>query len=127
MIDDELAEVIPLPRATEHARDTHEDERDLDAMGATTKRWEPAMCSHRKHAAQVSQQERRIYCGGCGVELDPYDVLDRMARDNEGLVGTRRRLRREIGHLSERVERLEKDERNAKSRARNARKRGGLA
>jgi len=124
--DDLLADLIPLPRASEHARDEHEAERDLDAMGARTKRWEPGACDHRRQAAQVSESERRVYCGGCGVELDPIDVLARIASGNESVVYVRRRLRAEIDRLQHTLERLQRDERNAKSRIRNAKKRAGL-
>lgn len=123
MSDDGDAIIIALPSASERIRDENEDARDQDSLGATRKPWRSDACDHRRHASQVDNQERRVYCGGCGVELDTFDTLSYLASRSDEIIATRRRLRREIVHLAERVETLKKDERNTKSRLRHARQR----
>lgn len=103
--------------------DEAEDQRDLDTLGAKTERWKPGICDHARHAASVSDRERRVYCSGCNVELDPIDVLTRFAQDSQNIVSRRRRLHREIDGLTHRLGELQRDERNTKSRLRTAKKR----
>lgn len=123
--EDAGAQIIHLPTATEPEREAVEDERELDALGVRHERDRHGhnrvtRCWHEQHAAKVDGKGRRCYCGGCGAERDPYEVLQDVASRNEQIVGNRRRLKREVRYLVEKVERLKADERNAKARIRRA-------
>jgi hypothetical protein len=116
--DDDLAEVIELPRGREFNRNQVEGE--LDELPVRTAPFVSRACSHR--GAYINLADRRVYCRACEQELDPYKVLDEIARNREHMVTTAQRLRFETDSLLKRVNELERLERNAKSRIRTAKK-----
>lgn len=131
MSDDEGAQIIQLPTATDPAREAVEDERALDDLGVRHQLdkhgyAKVGRCWHNQHPAKIDLEARRLHCGGCGSERDPYEVMEDIARRNAVYVSTRRKLKRQIRYLEARLESLKRDERNAKSRIRNAKKRAGL-
>lgn len=117
MSDDDLAEVIQLPRGREFNRNRVEAE--LDELAVRTAPHTSRACRHR--GSYINKADRRVYCRSCEQELDPYDVLDRIARDREHMVTTAQHLRFETDSLLKRVNELERLERNAKSRVKRAR------
>lgn len=118
MSDDDLAEVIELPRGREFNRNQVAGE--LDELPLRVVPHPPSACRHR--GSYIDKASRRVYCRGCEQELDPYDVLDRIARDREHMVKTAQQYRFETDSLLKRVNELERLERNAKSRVRTAKK-----
>ena len=70
------------------------------------------LCCHWVHTAAVDIGSRSVVCSECGAELDPYDVLVRLARDGTKLVEARKRLRA----LTKRIEELRAEERRVKAR-----------
>lgn len=130
--NDGFAQVIALPSATPQARAQNADDAALDALGVRHELTpdgyaKVSHCWHQEYPVLVDHKGRRCTCKGCGAELDPYDVLEQVARRNAQVVDQRRRLRHEIARLSERKADLEREERNAKARIRSAKKRAGLS
>lgn len=119
--DEFEAAVIPFPRG-QFERMQNEREAALEELPVRT-RHESRECWHRQHGSFVSEGARTVTCRGCGVALDPIEVLAQIARNREGLVHAGQRLRRERDYLTREVEELKRQERNAKSRIRTARKR----
>lgn len=119
--DDELAQVIPLPRP--FAYNTREAKLDEECVVRTSR--EPRPCSHAR--SFVDRAARTVTCRACGVALDPIDVLDAIARDRESIVSRGMMLRRQVDDLAKQVATLERVERNAKSRIRTARKRSAIS
>lgn len=110
------ATVIPFPLG-QFERAANERESELDQLAVRTKR-DPQPCEHQ--ASFVDEQARRVTCRACGVELDPVHVLAKLAGSREYLVRQGRSLRHEAASLQATVDRLKRDERNAKARLRNA-------
>jgi hypothetical protein len=120
--DDDLAEVIRLPRA--FGRDRNALEAKLDELPVRTKERDyskPAPCKHR--ASVVDEQARTVECRRCGAELDPIVVLAQLAKHRETLVRQGSMLQHQVDSLLETARKLERAERNAKARIRSARKR----
>jgi len=118
--DERLADVIPLPRALGYAQ--NEVEAKLDELPVRLSE-KPRACDHR--GSVVDASARTLTCRSCGVALDPIDVLSKLARSRESLVSQGVFLRRQVDSLRETVATLERAERNAKARIRNARRRRG--
>lgn len=118
--DDELAEVIQLPRGREFNR--NQVAAELDELPVLPAQWTPRSekCEHQR--TYVDLRARRVFCRGCEVEMDPYAVLDRIARHRENMVQVAQRYRFETDSLLKRVNELERLERNAKNRVRTAKK-----
>jgi hypothetical protein len=81
----------------------------------------PRPCDH-KHA-KLDEPNRRVYCADCEVELDPIAVLDMIAAEADRYISSIQLYHRRMRELQGTVADLERAERNAKSRIRNARKR----
>lgn len=116
--DDYDANVVPFPRG-QFERSQNARDATLDELAIRTQR-EPRSCAHTR--SWVDEAARKLKCRDCEVDLDPIDVLATLACRREQLVHHGMRLRSEVEHLSERVEELKREERNAKSRIRNARR-----
>lgn len=122
-MDEEMgAEVIPLPSADPVNRMNNEREDALDALPVRTKQ-EHGACKHR--GTWVSESARTLMCRKCGVPVDPIDALVRLARNREFYANQARWLRGDVERLSREVDELKRQERNAKSRIRSARRRRG--
>ena len=79
------------------------------------------VCKHRR--TWINPEARTLECRDCGVPVDPFEFIAHLASVGERLVEQRARLRFDVKHLHEEKLDLERQERNAKSRLRNARKR----
>lgn len=120
MNDGEFSDnVVPFPRG-QFEKASNEREALLDELPVRTDQTLRA-CFHREHGTKVSEGARTVKCRGCDVDLDPIEVLSWLARDRENLVWQGRRLRNERDYLEQEVEKLKRDERNAKARIRRAR------
>jgi hypothetical protein len=94
VIDLATVDLPPVKRRTQHRR---------------------KVCPHRR--TELDVQDRRVYCAGCGVELDPIEVLEMVSR-----AGNRfDRMRRDTKEGLERLNTILDDERKAKARLRSAR------
>jgi FtsZ-binding cell division protein ZapB len=120
--DDGFGVLIPLPGAL-HRKAQNERSQAFDDLTVRPKPFTGGKreCDHRR--SWVDVRARRLFCRDCEVELDPIDVLGRLASRREHEVRTVLTLRYEIDRLTETKAKLEREERNAKSRIRNARKR----
>lgn len=113
-----LAPVVELPVGRQF--DRNRDKAEMDELAPVQVSPSPARaCSHR--GAYISIRARRVYCRSCEAELDPYDVLDEIARNREFMVSTAQRMRYEIDGLRKQIDKLERLERNAKARVKRAR------
>jgi len=75
----------------------------------------------RGHSPIIDKQARLVECSVCGVELDPIDVLDRIAHNSDwvnGLVEARHRLWLEIEDLKKEVTLLKAQKRRAQPKQR---------
>lgn len=113
--------VVPFPRG-QFERMQNEREAALEELPVRTKR-EARTCWHRQHGTFVAESARAVTCRGCGAALDPIEVLAWIAHDRENLVHAGRCLRSERDYLEQEVEKLKRQERNAKARIRRARSR----
>lgn len=116
--EDGDSNVVPFPRGQFEQNRVEALFEELPVRSAPYHR----TCDHTRAGATVNAQDRRVHCRACKVELDPISVLAALASNRENLVFAGLRLRREVEHLTERLERLRKDETNAKARIRKARK-----
>lgn len=113
------AEVIPFP-----GKDTDErDAENLPLRSASPWAMDEPRCNSRHARARVHEGTRRLRCVECDAELDPFDFLVRMAHELERYVGAIRDLRLRRERLGNQVLKLERDERNTKSRLKLAKKR----
>lgn len=78
----------------------------------------PRACSHER--SWVDPHARTVNCRDCGIALDPIDVLTEIAARRERVVYHGRRMRRAADYLEHEVERLKREERNAKARLKRA-------
>jgi chromosome segregation ATPase len=115
------AEIIPLPSAQPLARTRNQQEARLETLTVRPADWRPRTCAHERSV--VSQRARTLQCRDCGVDLDPIDVLSRLANQRERELRDAMHVRRELDYLRAELERLRREERNAKSRIRTARRR----
>lgn len=119
-----LAQVIPHPSAGELNRQQNEH---VDALEQLPVRHTPRpaydACRHKR--TWIDTGARKLTCRDCDVEVDPIDVLSMLAGDREFYVNQARYLRRDVKRVTAELRELERQERNAKSRIRNARKRRG--
>jgi len=115
--DDELAEVVPLPSARAGVHDENRLDDELTVRQERT--FSP--CSHRR--SSVDSNARIVRCRDCKAQLDPVDVLARLARDREAEVRAAQHTRRELEYLQREVSKLKREEANAKARIRRARSR----
>jgi hypothetical protein len=111
--------VVPFPRG-QFERGHNERDAALEELPVRSKHT-ALTCHHRQHGSFVDEGARVVTCRGCGVVLDPIEVLAWLARDREWLVNQGRGLRNERDHLQRQVDELKRQERNAKSRIRRAR------
>lgn len=122
MSDDGDDNIIPFPRGQfEVAQNKRESLFDEEPI--RSKR-DGRSCWHSQHGVWVDSGTRKVTCRGCGTEMDPIDALAWLASQREQLLSRGLNLRREADDLYVRVEDLKRQERNAKSRIRSARKRG---
>lgn len=117
--DDELDNVFPLPRRTV---ERNKLENHLEELPVRPAGWKAraAACDHR--GAWIDEAARTLKCRKCGVELDPIEHLGKIAHRREQEIQSAHRWRRETDDLMKTVERLRREETNAKSRIRTARK-----
>lgn len=116
--------VVPFPRRQFEGNSreaAHEELPVRTRRGLDRKK----VCDHNRHGSWVDERARTVTCRGCGIPLDPIAVLTSFARSRESLIDRGRALRQEVDHLTDRVARLKRDETNAKSRIRTARRRRG--
>lgn len=71
-------------------------------------------CGHQGWA--VSVHERSLHCRQCGVDLDPFEVLARVAEEYDTVV----KAREEHKRLREHIGRLQHEEKRTKARLKNA-------
>lgn len=109
--DNEDAVVIPL----RPGQDATDDDRPLSSAPR-----EP-FCAHRR--TELRNSERRVYCRACGREVPAFDVLSDLCRDWERFIEGRQEAERRRAVALANLEDLLRDERNAKGRIRNARRR----
>lgn len=117
----ELASVTLLPTATARNRERNADAEELEALAVTKAPWSPGTCRHRNSI--VDPDARTLRCKRCGVDLDPIEVLDDVARFLAEDVLTRQLLTKQIEKLRGELTELQRLERNAKSRLAAARRR----
>ena len=82
-------------------------------------------CKFPKHRAVVDPKARRVYCGECKADLDPFEVLGTIADRHQwytGMVADGRRLAREVEHLEKDREALRVATNKARSAYREASK-----
>jgi hypothetical protein len=118
--DDWMADVVQLPSADPLVRARNEREAELEELPVRTAP-HTRSCPHRR--TYVSREARTLKCRDCGVDVDPIETLAELASGHEHLMRSRRYLRGEIDRQREQLDRLKRDERNAKSRIRGARRR----
>lgn len=111
------AEVIPFPRG-QFERTANERESRLDTLPVRPEHRSKSKCDHAR--SWVNEADRTVECRDCGVALDPIRVLAKLADRREWLVRDGMMLRNEATHLRTLVEKLKRDEKNAKARLRNA-------
>jgi hypothetical protein len=75
-------------------------------------------CFHRGHTTVIHVHQRQLICSGCDTDLDPYEYINRLAKDGDDLVHTRKRLKALRRVLNE----LLSEEKRLKSRVRAWRK-----
>jgi hypothetical protein len=112
------ANVVPFP-IDPHSRLHNEAEAELDQLAVRRKR--PTLTGCRHDASWVDIDARRVYCRRCEAELDPFDVLEKLARNREFLVTQGRTLRFECDRRARELEDLKRREANAKARVRRPR------
>lgn len=69
---------------------------------------------------ELDDHARRIYCGGCGVEVDPIDVLTKLARVPDKWRAQRDRAKREAERATAELADIKRQVRNAKAQLRRA-------
>lgn len=116
--DDYLADVIQLPRSLNKAG--NELDASMDELPTRTKR-EARGCFHNR--AFINLEARTLTCRDCGVPIDPFVHLHWLAQNRESVIRAAHSWRHERDHLYEEVEKLKRQERNAKARIRSARRR----
>jgi hypothetical protein len=117
---DRGADVIQLRDAFQYDRNRRQSELEENAPV----RREDSLGRDCRHVrSTIDFGNRRIRCRDCNAELDPYQVLDDLARARESQIRTAQRYRAEIEHTRARLAKLEQQERNAKSRLKRARDR----
>lgn len=98
--------------------ETDSTPRDLEAERATLridrKRW----CPHTR--TRLDAESRRVFCRGCGDEVDAFSVLVDIAREGDRLLADRDHLRNQIAILEGKVADLKAEERRVKGRLRRA-------
>lgn len=114
---DELDNVIPMPRRTV---ERNQLENHLEDLPVRPTGWKPRTCEHR--GAWIDEAARTLKCRKCDVELDPIDHLAKIAHRREQEIQSAHRWRRESDDLMKTVERLHREETNAKNRIRTAQK-----
>lgn len=122
--EDDDAVVVPLRRADvrdRNAREAQLEELLVRPVEPWTKPLGTPECKHR--TSTVDEQARTLTCRKCGVPLDPFRVIGQLANEGERLVKDAQRWAEERDRLHRLVADLERQERNAKSRVRAARKR----
>lgn len=117
LIEADDANVVPFP-IDPSSRMRNDYEAELDQLAVRRKRPELTGCRHE--ASWVDIDARRVYCRRCEAELDPFDVLEKLARNREFLVSQGRTLRFECDRRARELEELKRKEANAKARVRRA-------
>lgn len=84
----------------------------------TIKRARP--CLH--HHMTLDHEERTVRCEDCGANVEPFDAIAALGRNWDEATASLRHLRAEIRQHTAQLEVLKRSERNAKARARRARK-----
>lgn len=118
-----LAEVIRHPSAIDQPLRSFHNEREaaLDELPVRTERDKPSDCDHRR--TWVNEAARTLTCRDCDCAVDPISTLAQLARNREFYVTQARWLRNDLDRVRRELTDLERQERNAKARIRNARKR----
>jgi hypothetical protein len=75
-------------------------------------------CAHRH--SELDGASRRVYCRDCGVEVDPFTVLEKLANDYESFRVARDRMKADAKRASQELEGVKRELRNAKARLRRA-------
>jgi hypothetical protein len=99
-----VIELFPPAKGTD-------DEHDKLAVHTSRQR-----CHHR--GARLDADARRVYCRECNVEIDAYEVLERIAREPERTIEERKTAQRRLRQVRSELKNLEREERNAKARKR---------
>lgn len=113
---DRGADVIRLPSSINYGQNEAMAEFDEAPV-----RSNPTYDSCRHWRTWIDGPQRRVTCRDCEAELDPYEVLEKLARAHASLIATARRYRAEIQTTSKSLAKLERQERNAKARVKRAR------
>jgi hypothetical protein len=105
------------------------DENVIEFPGSTgelatpkNRRHELGACRHRFQKKLVDRDRRRVVCDGCAAELDAMDVLIELADDHVNRRRTAKSLQKEIDQAAAKLEETKKEERKAKARLRNAKR-----
>lgn len=75
-------------------------------------------CRHERYTAQFDLKGRKVWCGSCEVELDPFDVLSWFTRNGDRKKG----LRRELKNLTAELEQLKKSRKRIMARVSRAKR-----
>ena len=94
--------IAELEEANAELRERLAESADPDRPAMSIER---AGCAHYGET-QVRENEESITCVGCGAELNPYEVLRRIAHREVMFCYTLARLREEAEQLNEEVKRL---------------------
>lgn len=70
----------------------------------------------------LDHAERTVHCEDCDANVEPFDAIAAVSRNWDVSIAHLRHLRAEIRHHTAQLEVLKRSERNAKARARRARK-----
>jgi hypothetical protein len=77
---------------------------------------------HRR-GIKLNQVNRRIYCKTCGEELDMFEYIEQLARDWAWTTSTHRSAVEKRKVAEKRLDEVLRQERNAKARLKNAKRR----
>jgi len=120
-LDDKLKFVVPIEEPTVESTDPPPDNVrriDFSPIGLSSGRV-AQYCTH-SHSI-VDGHARKVRCKACGVDLDPIEVLAKLARRADAFLWTVKEERR----IKERITELKKEEARIKARVKTARKRLG--
>lgn len=84
----------------------------------TLRRPDVRYCGHRH--SELDGASRRVYCRDCGVEVDPFTVLEQLANDYERWRVARDRMKHDAERASQELAEVKRELRNAKQRLRRA-------
>lgn len=111
--------VISLP-FTDAKREHNQRESELAELPVGRAPYSLGTCKHERSV--VDARARTVKCSSCNVDMDPIEVLDRIAHDFAEPLRLAQQAHKRRRELQESIGRLEREERNAKARLRTARK-----